>query len=186
MHAAVVTAFDSPPAYREFLCPTTTGREREWWPTSSPRACTRGSGRRPNGSHYTSSGDLPLVPGIDGVGRDPGRALALLRPGGHHDGGDGRADRHRPAPQRRAARGGRPGGDRGGHEPGHVVLGRAAAADELASPARASWCWARPATPGGWRSRWPSTSAPARSSAAGAAAGRAGRPGRSRAPTSGS
>ena len=28
-----------------------------------------------NGSHYTGAGELPLVPGIDGVGRAPDRTL---------------------------------------------------------------------------------------------------------------
>jgi NADPH:quinone reductase-like Zn-dependent oxidoreductase len=68
MHAAVVTAFDSPPAYQEF-------------PTPAPQAPDEvlvdvlAAGLHPrvrsqaNGSHYTSTDELPLVPGIDGVGR---------------------------------------------------------------------------------------------------------------------
>ncbi len=43
--------------------------------TSWPRACTPGCDPRPNGSHYTSSAELPLVPGIDGVGRAPDGTL---------------------------------------------------------------------------------------------------------------
>ena len=68
MHAAVVTAFDTPPRYREI-------------PTPRPQAPDEilvdviAAGLHPrvrsqaDGSHYTSSGRLPLVPGIDGVGR---------------------------------------------------------------------------------------------------------------------
>jgi NADPH:quinone reductase-like Zn-dependent oxidoreductase len=74
MHAAVVTTFDRPPAYREFPSPT-------------PQALNEivvdviASGLHPrvrsqaDGSHYTSSGELPLVPGIDGVGRAPDGTL---------------------------------------------------------------------------------------------------------------
>jgi NADPH:quinone reductase-like Zn-dependent oxidoreductase len=70
MHAAVVTSFDSPPAYREF-------------PTPAPQqpqqvlADVLAAGLHPrvrsqaDGSHYTSSGDLPLIPGVDGVARTP-------------------------------------------------------------------------------------------------------------------
>ncbi len=68
MHAAVVTAFDNPPVYQEF-------------PTPAPQAPGEvlvdvlAAGLHPrvrsqaNGSHYTSTGELPLIPGIDGVGR---------------------------------------------------------------------------------------------------------------------
>src|ERR1700753_2195255 len=70
MHAAVVTTSDAPPASREF-------------PTPAPQAPDEvvvdviASGLHPrvrsqaDGSHYTSSGALPLVPGIDGGGRAP-------------------------------------------------------------------------------------------------------------------
>lgn len=74
MHAAVVTSFGQPPAYAEF-------------PTPSPQSADEvlvdviASGLHPrvrsqaDGSRYTSSGDLPLVPGIDGVGRAPDGTL---------------------------------------------------------------------------------------------------------------
>jgi NADPH:quinone reductase-like Zn-dependent oxidoreductase len=74
MHAAVVTAFDSPPAYREF--PTPTPREPD-----EALADVLAVGLHPrvrsqaDGSHYTSSGDLPLVPGVDGVARTPDGTL---------------------------------------------------------------------------------------------------------------
>lgn len=68
MYAAVVTAFDTPPAYGEFPLPV---------PRNSDEILVDvvASGLHPrvrsqaDGSHYTSSGGLPLVPGIDGVGR---------------------------------------------------------------------------------------------------------------------
>jgi NADPH:quinone reductase-like Zn-dependent oxidoreductase len=69
MHAAVVTAFDSPPAYREFPAPSPG--------PGQVLADVLAAGLHPrvrsqaNGSHYTSSGDLPLVPGVDGVARTP-------------------------------------------------------------------------------------------------------------------
>jgi len=68
MHAAVVTSFSEPPAYQEV-------------PTPQPSTATElvvdvlAAGLHPlvrsqaAGSHYTSTGDLPLVPGVDGVGR---------------------------------------------------------------------------------------------------------------------
>ena len=74
MRAAVVTSFGTPPACRDFPVPT-------------PRAADEvlvdviASGLHPrvrsqaDGSHYTSTGDLPLVPGIDGVGRAPDGSL---------------------------------------------------------------------------------------------------------------
>ncbi len=70
MHAAVVTAFDSPPAYREFPAPTTQDPDEVVADVLAvglhPRVRSQA-----NGSHYTSSGDLPLVPGVDGVARTP-------------------------------------------------------------------------------------------------------------------
>jgi NADPH:quinone reductase-like Zn-dependent oxidoreductase len=74
MRAAVVTAFDSPPVYREFPVPAPQG-------PNEVLADVLAAGLHPrvrsqaNGSHYTSSGDLPLVPGVDGVARTPDGAL---------------------------------------------------------------------------------------------------------------
>jgi len=74
MRAAVVTSFGTPPTCQDFPAPT-------------PRAADEvivdviASGLHPrvrsqaDGSHYTSTGDLPLVPGIDGVGRAPDGSL---------------------------------------------------------------------------------------------------------------
>jgi len=74
VYAAVVTAFDAPPTYREFARPV---------PQRSGEILVDvvASGLHPrvrsqaDGSHYTSSGELPLVPGIDGVGRAPDGTL---------------------------------------------------------------------------------------------------------------
>lgn len=75
MYAAVVTTFDHPPAYRELPRPTPRT-------TDEILVDVIASGLHPrvrsqaDGSHYYSrSNELPLVPGIDGVGRDPDGAL---------------------------------------------------------------------------------------------------------------
>jgi len=74
MRAAVVTSFGAPPTCQDF-------------PVPAPRTAGEvlvdviASGLHPrvrsqaDGSHYTSTGDLPLVPGIDGVGRAPDGSL---------------------------------------------------------------------------------------------------------------
>src|SRR6202451_5188 len=70
MHAAVVTTFDAAPRYQEFPAPVPS-RDDEML-VAAPAA-----GRPPrvrsqaDGSHYTGTDELPLVPGIDGVGRGP-------------------------------------------------------------------------------------------------------------------
>jgi NADPH:quinone reductase-like Zn-dependent oxidoreductase len=74
MHAAVVTSFDAPPRYLEFPIPVPHGE-------NEILADVLAAGLHPrvrsqaNGSHYTSTDELPLVPGIDGVGRGPDGAL---------------------------------------------------------------------------------------------------------------
>jgi len=77
MHAAVVTAFDSPPSYREFPTPSPH-------PPDEMLVDVIATGLHPRvrsqaeGSHYTSTGELPLVPGIDGVGRAPDGGLCYF------------------------------------------------------------------------------------------------------------
>ena len=74
MHAAVVTDFARPPAYQEFPeAHRTTDNDivvdviaAGLHPLVRSRAA---------GAHYTSTGELPLVPGIDGVGRTPDGTL---------------------------------------------------------------------------------------------------------------
>jgi len=68
MKAAVVRSFDSPPHYEDFAEPVARGRDEmvlEVVVTGlHPRVRSQA-----DGSHYTSTGALPLVPGVDGVGR---------------------------------------------------------------------------------------------------------------------
>ncbi len=74
MHAAVVTAFDTPPAYREFPRPTPQTADEILVDVVASGLHPRVRSQA-DGSHYTSSGELPLVPGIDGVGRAPDGTL---------------------------------------------------------------------------------------------------------------
>ena len=66
-HAAVVHTYDRPPRYEEFELPQAADGEEIVDVLAAglhPRVRSGASG-----SHYTSTGRLPLVPGIDGVGR---------------------------------------------------------------------------------------------------------------------
>ena len=69
MHAAVVTSFDSPPMFKDFPKPSAS-RESELLVDVLATALHPRVVSQANGSHYTSTDELPLVPGIDGVGRD--------------------------------------------------------------------------------------------------------------------
>jgi NADPH:quinone reductase-like Zn-dependent oxidoreductase len=70
MNAAVVTTFGEPPRYQQFEVPQPNGDGQAVVDVLAvglhPRVRT---GAR--GAHYTSSGILPMIPGIDGVGRRP-------------------------------------------------------------------------------------------------------------------
>jgi len=70
MKAAVVSSFDSAPRYGEFAAPTAAGDGEMIVDVIAaglhPRVRSQAAG-----SHYTSTGELPLVPGVDGVGRGP-------------------------------------------------------------------------------------------------------------------
>ncbi|HEY0249099.1 MAG TPA: zinc-binding alcohol dehydrogenase family protein [Gryllotalpicola sp.] len=69
MKAAVVTSFDQPPRFTEFAEPRPGSDEILVDVLAAglhPRVRAQA-----DGSHYTSTGELPLVPGVDGVGRDP-------------------------------------------------------------------------------------------------------------------
>ncbi len=70
MKAAVVSTFDASPRYQEFPAPVPDGDHDMVVDVLAaglhPRVRSQAAG-----SHYTSTGDLPLVPGIDGVGRGP-------------------------------------------------------------------------------------------------------------------
>src|SRR5271155_4991137 len=78
MHAAVVRSFDLPPRYEMFQTPEPNGQHEITVDVLAaglhPRVRSGASG-----SHYTSTEKLPLIPGIDGVGRsDDGRLLYLV------------------------------------------------------------------------------------------------------------
>jgi NADPH:quinone reductase-like Zn-dependent oxidoreductase len=70
MNAAVVTSFNSPPHYQEFDVPKPKSDDEILVDVLAvglhPRTRTGAAG-----SHYTSTGKLPMIPGIDGVGRRP-------------------------------------------------------------------------------------------------------------------
>ena len=68
MHAAVVTAFDKPPAYREIPTPTPQTPDEILVDVIAAGLHPRVRSQA-DGSHYASTHKLPLVPGIDGVGR---------------------------------------------------------------------------------------------------------------------
>ena len=74
MHAAVVTSFDAPPSYQEFPTPTPHGSDEELVDVVASGLHRRVRSQA-DGSHYTSTGELPLVPGVDGVGRMPDGTL---------------------------------------------------------------------------------------------------------------
>jgi NADPH:quinone reductase-like Zn-dependent oxidoreductase len=69
MHAAVIMSFDALPRYTEYPEPVAHGDEVVVEVLAAglhPRVRSQA-----DGSHYTSTDELPLVPGIDGVVRDP-------------------------------------------------------------------------------------------------------------------
>jgi NADPH:quinone reductase-like Zn-dependent oxidoreductase len=70
MNAAVVTSFDEPPRYQAFDAPEPHGDDEVLADVLAvglhPRVRSGASG-----AHYTSTGELPLVPGVDGVARLP-------------------------------------------------------------------------------------------------------------------
>jgi NADPH:quinone reductase-like Zn-dependent oxidoreductase len=70
MKAAIVTDFSQPPRYGEYPDPVARGKDELVVDVLaaglSPRVRSQA-----DGSHYTSNGELPLVPGIDAVVRDP-------------------------------------------------------------------------------------------------------------------
>jgi NADPH:quinone reductase-like Zn-dependent oxidoreductase len=80
MHAAVVTTFDSAPRYQEFPTPVPAGGDEMLVDVLAAGLHPRVRSQA-DGSHYTSTDELPLVPGIDGVGRGPdGRLRYFILP----------------------------------------------------------------------------------------------------------
>jgi NADPH:quinone reductase-like Zn-dependent oxidoreductase len=70
MRAAVVTAFDAPPRYTDFPEPVARGQDEGVVDVLAAALHPRVRSQA-DGSHYTSTDELPLVPGIDAVVRDP-------------------------------------------------------------------------------------------------------------------
>jgi NADPH:quinone reductase-like Zn-dependent oxidoreductase len=68
MHAAVVTSFDTSPSYQEYPVPRPEGPGEVLIDVIAAGLHPRVRSQA-DGSHYTSTDQLPLVPGIDGVGR---------------------------------------------------------------------------------------------------------------------
>lgn len=67
MYAAVVRSFDNPPRYEEFATPAPTNGQVVVDMLAAGLHPRVRSGA--NGTHYTSDGQLPLIPGVDGVAR---------------------------------------------------------------------------------------------------------------------
>jgi NADPH:quinone reductase-like Zn-dependent oxidoreductase len=74
VHAAVVTSFAAPPSYREFVVPTPRSAD-EVLVDVVASGLHRRVRSQADGSHYTSTGELPLIPGVDGVARLPDGSL---------------------------------------------------------------------------------------------------------------
>ena len=80
MHAAVVTTFGSAPRYQEFPTPVPASGDEMLVDVLAAGLHPRVRSQA-DGSHYTSTDELPLVPGIDGVGRGPdGRLRYFILP----------------------------------------------------------------------------------------------------------
>jgi NADPH:quinone reductase-like Zn-dependent oxidoreductase len=69
MKAAVVSSFDAAPRYEDFPAPA-PGSASEIVVDVLAAGLHPRVRSQADGSHYTSTDELPLVPGIDGVGRD--------------------------------------------------------------------------------------------------------------------
>src|SRR6185437_5244718 len=80
MNAAVVTSFAEPPHYQPFEVPQPNAADEFIVDVLAvglhPRVRSGAAG-----AHYTSSGTLPMIPGIDGVGRRPDGRLVYFAAG---------------------------------------------------------------------------------------------------------
>jgi NADPH:quinone reductase-like Zn-dependent oxidoreductase len=70
VYAAVVHSFASPPTYERFPLRTPAAEDEAVVDVIASGLHQRVRSQA-DGSHYTTTGGLPLVPGIDGVGRLP-------------------------------------------------------------------------------------------------------------------
>jgi NADPH2:quinone reductase len=74
MNAAVVRSFDAPPSYSDFADPV--AQDGEHMVTVTAAGLHQIVKSLASGAHYGSTGDLPFIPGVDGVGRlDDGRRV---------------------------------------------------------------------------------------------------------------
>src|ERR1700750_2483439 len=77
IHAAVVRSFDDPPRYEPCARPAPADEDQVVADVLAvglhPRVRTGASG-----AHYTSSGTLPMIPGVDGVARRPDGKLVYF------------------------------------------------------------------------------------------------------------
>jgi NADPH:quinone reductase-like Zn-dependent oxidoreductase len=71
MKAAVVNSFGTAPRYQDFPSPSPSPGGDDTVIDVIAAGLHPRVRSQANGSHYTSTGKLPLVPGIDGVGRGP-------------------------------------------------------------------------------------------------------------------
>ncbi|MZQ81293.1 zinc-binding alcohol dehydrogenase family protein [Paenibacillus sp. 5J-6] len=77
MYAAIVRSFDTTPKYEIFDTPTPLNEKEVLVDVIAAGLHPRVRSQA-NGSHYTSSDKLPLIPGIDGVGRMPDGQLVYF------------------------------------------------------------------------------------------------------------
>ncbi len=77
MKAAVVRQFDERPRYEDFAPPIPSGEHEELIDVLASGLHPRVRSQA-NGSHYTSTDQLPLIPGIDGVGRRSDSSLVYF------------------------------------------------------------------------------------------------------------
>jgi NADPH:quinone reductase-like Zn-dependent oxidoreductase len=77
MHAAVVRRFDRSPRYEDFAAPTPSDPNQELVDVLASGLHPRVRSQA-DGSHYTSTDQLPLIPGIDGVGRRSNGSLVYF------------------------------------------------------------------------------------------------------------
>jgi NADPH:quinone reductase-like Zn-dependent oxidoreductase len=77
VRAAVVRAFDEAPRFEDFTDPTPANADEELVEVLAAGLHPRVRSQA-NGSHYTSNETLPLIPGIDGVGRRADGSLAYF------------------------------------------------------------------------------------------------------------
>jgi NADPH:quinone reductase-like Zn-dependent oxidoreductase len=85
MKAAVLSSFDQPPRYTDFAEPKPKSREEMLIDVLAVglHPLTRSKAQ---GMHYSGAGTLPLVPGVDGVGRGPDGKLRYFVVDGTHSG----------------------------------------------------------------------------------------------------